>query len=310
MKKILFLINPHSGGKLGRHLLESISDSLAGVLEKSDYNIIEVGIEINDKLPELAGIYEKMVIAGGDGTAWHIISRIASLEKIPELAIIPLGTGNDLARSLGYYRFIKKNGLIDFIGKVIEGEPVKVDTLSINDSVYFTNYFSTGIDAKISNEFNRLRKTPFGFLFFAKICNYIAYILLGMKNLLFLKESDIEITGKDISLHLKERIPAIIVSNITSYAGGCTLSDTAEINDKNFEITLIKNRRDFLKIMPSVIFKKPLNTFSNIEQFKTDEVNIKINTPAFIQIDGEDLTGELDNNLTIRYFKELEFIKV
>lgn len=46
--------------------------------------------------------FERIVAAGGDGTVHVIVQGIAETEARPTLAILPLGTGNDLVRTLGF----------------------------------------------------------------------------------------------------------------------------------------------------------------------------------------------------------------
>ncbi len=308
VKKILFIINPKSGGRFGVKLSKVIHNSLVGVLTLDDYDIETVGSELNERIAGLIVKYEKLVIAGGDGTVWHTIARIATLDNLPQIAIIPLGTGNDLARSLGYDKFIKHNGVSAFIQKVLTGYSQQVDVFCINDSIYFTNYLSIGIDAKIANEFNALRKSRWGFLFFSKACNYLAYFILGIKNLIFINPSNFEISGDDVNILINKKLPAFIISNIPSYAGGCSLSDKIEIDDCHFVVSLIENRRDFIKLFTTVFSKTPLNSISKLKQWKINNLQISINSSAFVQVDGEDIADKITNKLTIKHFRKLTFV--
>src|SRR5688572_24820090 len=43
---------------------------------------------------------ERIIAAGGDGTVHEIINGLRGIEAAPAVGILPLGTGNDLARCL------------------------------------------------------------------------------------------------------------------------------------------------------------------------------------------------------------------
>lgn len=57
-----------------------------------------------------------ILVAGGDGTISMILNTISKLQRRPPVAILPLGTGNDLSRTLGWGS--GHSGSIDF-NKVI-----------------------------------------------------------------------------------------------------------------------------------------------------------------------------------------------
>ncbi len=71
----------------------------------------------------------RIIACGGDGTAGWLLSAIDEIEFAhpPALAILPLGTGNDLARTFGWGGGFNNEPLYDFIYKVISGKIVKLD---------------------------------------------------------------------------------------------------------------------------------------------------------------------------------------
>ena len=92
----LYIVNPRSGGRLGQNILQSLqsegekhdSVSVRSVFDNSAADLIE---EAKD--------YDSVIIAGGDGTISQLVARMG--REHPPIGIIPLGTGNDLARELG-----------------------------------------------------------------------------------------------------------------------------------------------------------------------------------------------------------------
>jgi diacylglycerol kinase (ATP) len=123
------------------------------------------------------------------------------LKNNPSVAILPLGTGNDLARTLGWGGGYNNESLEAYFNKVINGKSVKLDRWTIvtkklnvdSDSIasdskssssgeakdklpltVMNNYFSIGADAKIALDFHAAReKNPE--LFTSQAFNKIEY---------------------------------------------------------------------------------------------------------------------------------------
>jgi len=119
----------------------------------------------------------KLLACGGDGTVGWLLSVLdkVQLETPPAVSVLPLGTGNDLSRSLGW-----GGGYIDEpISKILNGlqnaEEVKLDRWQLkvrrNETYPSTekgqddlplnvvnNYFSLGVDAQIALQFHEARE--------------------------------------------------------------------------------------------------------------------------------------------------------
>ena len=73
----------------------------------------------------------KILVAGGDGTISTVIDHIKKnipewKHKMPGIAILPLGTGNDLSRSLGWGGSIEDDDLIKHL-KMVQKNTILVE---------------------------------------------------------------------------------------------------------------------------------------------------------------------------------------
>ena len=107
MKKCLFVYNPESGkGKIKKnenYITERLSSKYEVSVFYTKYrNHLEEIITENGQDKDL------IVVAGGDGTINEAVNGIKKLNKDIPLAIIPTGTTNDVAHSVGISRKIKK----------------------------------------------------------------------------------------------------------------------------------------------------------------------------------------------------------
>ncbi|MDZ5474198.1 YegS/Rv2252/BmrU family lipid kinase [Bacillus sp. 31A1R] len=97
-----------------------------------------------------------VIVVGGDGTVHECINGLAPLSKRPAIGIIPAGTCNDFARTLGYSLDIKEAAL-----QIVEGERVPVDTIQVNKN-YFINFWGIGLVTETSSNIKNKEKELLG----------------------------------------------------------------------------------------------------------------------------------------------------
>ena len=149
-RKILFFINPISGTKNKLHLEEKIirhceeknvSFEILFTSKEGDYEFLYDKIR-NENITDIA-------ICGGDGSVTPIVSAIL---KIPvNIGIIPLGSGNGLARTAGIPNSVDKA-----IDVVLAGNATATDVFLINNKLS-THVCGLGFDAKVAHDFSEAK---------------------------------------------------------------------------------------------------------------------------------------------------------
>jgi diacylglycerol kinase (ATP) len=92
--RITLIHNPHAGR--GRHKKEELMDALA----RSGQHVIYQSTDRSDYKEALEKSRDLVIAAGGDGTVENVASRL--IGSGIALSVLPLGTANNLARSLGF----------------------------------------------------------------------------------------------------------------------------------------------------------------------------------------------------------------
>jgi len=143
----------------------------------------------------------RVIACGGDGTVSWINSifdkflkdKTIMKEEVPPIGVVPLGTGNDLSRVLGWGGGYEGESAISlfkelaFNSEIIEMDRWKVTLNQLgkfkfnknnNKVTIMNNYFSIGSDANIAYAFHTTRKEHPS-LFKSRIVNKIWYFSLG-----------------------------------------------------------------------------------------------------------------------------------
>jgi diacylglycerol kinase (ATP) len=93
-----------------------------------------------------------IVAVGGDGTCGRIANVILRSGAECRLAVVPTGTGNDFAKTLGVNRYTAEN-VADL---VVRGQATRID-VGLADGHYFLNSCGFGFDASVLEASNRVR---------------------------------------------------------------------------------------------------------------------------------------------------------
>src|SRR5512143_656534 len=101
--------------------------------------------------------YNLLIAAGGDGTVHEVINGLmqAPVETRPRLGIVPLGSGNDFAHSIG----VRKNPA-EALKQIFTGQPNCIDLgrfdIGRGEPEYFDNTFGMGFDATVTIRSHRI----------------------------------------------------------------------------------------------------------------------------------------------------------
>lgn len=283
MKRVLFIINPHSG-KNRKKQIETIALDL---LNADSFAVDFVYTRYAGHALELAreGVqkeYDIIVAVGGDGTIHEVSQSLIHTKST--LAIIPMGSGNGFARFFGIPTIVRRA-----IKIIAEGSEKTIDTVLCN-SEYFVNVAGFGFDAKIGDVFDKACADERGGLNYVKLIveEFLSYPL---------QKCRFKINGEIV----EKSFFIASVANSNQYGLNAVIAPEADISDGQFELVFVKEMPVF-DVVPATIrlFAKQLNRSRHVETYHLEEFTLLNDAPRLIHLDGEPRMFAGDITFTIQ----------
>lgn len=220
-----FLVNPVSGSGRGRDVHDQLPARLAALGISPDDVVIEktASGDVPSQAKRLLESCSRLVVAGGDGTIGQALEGLRHSGRTDAaLGLIPLGTGNDLARELNLLKVFERQGLSGLLSQLLEDRIRPLDLWDVDGRAVMVNYLSFGVDGWITEVFGRSR--DLSERVHSTAGNKLRYVRAGIGSLArhLPREFSIRATladGTTLEQSLGGR-RAFVALNIASYASG------------------------------------------------------------------------------------------
>jgi YegS/Rv2252/BmrU family lipid kinase len=276
-EKILFVINPVSGKKTK----DNIPDLIKQAFNEDEYDTKIVFTQFAGEATQIVKKYvnkgfNKIVAAGGDGTVNEVASGLVETDAV--LGIIPLGSGNGLARHLNIpMKTIKALKLIK------EGKQIKIDYGKINERKFFCTT-GIGFDAHIGYVFSKLDGRGFSNYVKATVSEFRRYQP---------KRYEIIMNGTTI---IRDAF-LITFANASQFGNNAHIAPNADIQDGKLEVAIM---RSFPLItapgMGARLFMKNIHKSAYLETYQCEKIIVKRKSSDIVHFDGEpEEMGEILN---------------
>jgi len=237
-----------------------------------------------------------VIAAGGDGTVSEVAQAVleAHVVPAPALAILPMGTANNVARSIGL-RSCRRDGqvAIDLAVATARGrvaQPVDVGTVETRDGHrrYFIGSFALGMDAHILLMRNRLRRR---LALGQRTGGYPLYLLSCALCLLSQRRAVVSVRTDDVDA--RQRLYNLLVLNTPLYAGEFRFGGTANLSDGLFELQRFSGPIDYVRQFVAA-WRRHLRYSAGRTvkvprgQHHVREVHVELESPLPAQLDGEE----------------------
>jgi len=266
-RKILFIVNPNAGKRISDRIIDAIRKEVPKTIS---YNIV-IWMD-KDRFEDITNQlktegYTDAVAVGGDGTVNHVAKTILGTNIA--LGIVPIGSGNGLARSLGLSMKTE-----EVIRQIVKGKTTRIDNGIVNGIPFFCTS-GIGFDAHIGNLFASLVKRGLQ-----------GYIKITLRELFKYRAQNytLEFNGQTI----QRKAFLITVANAGQYGNDFYIAPQADMEDGLFHVAILKpfNFVSVFGLMAKILRKKA-HLSNRIETFVTNKIKITRNQKDTIHFDGD-----------------------
>ena len=266
-RRSLLLVNRHS--RRGHETLSQVVTQLQGL----GFELFEESTEKPQELPNIIRSYrdrvDLVIIGGGDGTLNAAIEGLVDTQ-LP-LGILPLGTANDLARTLQIPQSIPQACQV-----IATGHSQRIDLGKVNHKHFF-NVASLGLSVQITRQLDKKAKRTWGVLAYAATAIQVVWKTRPFRAEIRMGEDSIRVKTVQIA-----------VGNGRYYGGGMAVADDAAINDQRLDLYSLEYQHwwQILLLVPA-LWRGTHANWSGVRTLQGKEFDIYTRKAHPINADGE-----------------------
>ncbi len=280
MGKSLYIINPAGRGGAGMQTWDEFKQLWGAPIPTDDARVTKRPGHARQIAAESVG-HEVIVAVGGDGTVGEVISGVMDREgTLPCVAIVPGGTGNDIARNLGM-------GTADTaVTALRDGQPRDVDIIEAECEVsgkrvrkYAFLYCSAGFSAlhRVKPWMKR------------RLGPALAYNLATLTEIAMFQPPRLTVRSEEKKFTGASWM--VVAGNAERTSGGSVcLSPGAELDDGLLDVAIYPNRHRLLmltQLFPKIPSGRQVAE-PDVAYFRTRRIDVDSDPPSTVELDGDE----------------------
>jgi diacylglycerol kinase (ATP) len=270
-QKVCIIVNPAAGRGRAHRILREIESAAGDERAQSILTTRAAGDEerLTDEALERGA--QTIVVVGGDGTFSKIAQRILVTGRECALALIPSGTGNDIAKTLAVYGATPEQVL----RLVARGNIARIDAGRV-DQHYFINTCGFGFDSSVLEATSNVR--------FLK--GDALYIYSALAQLFSYRGVDVRFDGP--SGARSQEILMAIAANGRSLGGAFRIAPQASVTDGKLDFSVFSDANVWgrIRLFAGALRGKHL-TLPGVTHFQTGRISLTFRNAPTMEVDGE-----------------------
>lgn len=276
MKDCIIIANPSSGKKEAKEYAKQAKAFLEKNNKKANIKYTTKKSDISTFAKRASDEhYHTIIVMGGDGTVTELVNGLKEQEHKPVIGIIPTGTVNNIARSLGYFPNPE-----EAIEQLVEADERKIDVGRINNQLFLSSASAGSIPETVW-EVSDEQKEKYG---------PAAYFFSGIQSLrdegFYKMTIDLDGEKRQVDLSL------LLIGVSHSIIGIPNFFDHASYDDGKLHLFGLKKTTigEKIAVLPSLFLNNEefneSQDYAFTASFKKATISVEEN-PAYLAVDGE-----------------------
>jgi YegS/Rv2252/BmrU family lipid kinase len=278
-RRIKFIVNPIAGFRRDKQFIIERLQKLSG-----DFDLVIEKTSCRGEARTMAAAaaregFDAAVAIGGDGTVNEVASGLIGTDTA--LGIIPLGSGNGLARSLGIPLSTEQA-----IAVLCSNGKRRIDVGCAGHRNFFV-VTGVGFDAAVGKLFDE-----------TSMRGPLPYFYLGVKQLMTYQPKEVQLRFEEKELTLTPFL--VTVANTCQYGNGAMIAPHARYDDGQLDICIIaeSSKMSIIRHLPH-LFNGTIDRVPLIQYYRSTDVVIEGDSPLLFHVDGEPDTVDGALNISI-----------
>lgn len=267
-EKIFLIINQYAGHKEGAKAVKFVIPYLnqkGHLVEYSFTNHPGHAIELAQKAS--ADGFDLVVAVGGDGTVNEVAQGLIGSDT--PMGIIPMGSGNGLARELKISMDMNKS-----TRTLVEGENLQLDVCKLNDQRFLCTS-GIGFDAMIAYKMSKSATRGF-----------LKYVQLVIQESIFYKPLEVKIKIDGVAI--EKPVFLITFANASQFGNNAYIAPAASMTDGLIDVVVVRKfAKIWMPVFAIALFTKLIPKLPFVDCYKAKQIELQLaNTPHY-HFDGE-----------------------
>ncbi len=266
--KIFLIINQYAGHGKGAKAVDLVVPFLkkhGHLVEYSFTNYPGHATELASKASR-AG-FDLVVAVGGDGTVNEVAQGLIGTDT--PMGIIPMGSGNGLARELKISMNMHKS-----TRTLIEGENLQLDVCKLNDQRFLCTS-GIGFDAMIAYKMSKAASRGF-----------LKYVQLVIQESIFFKPLDVRMTIDGVAI--EKPVFLITFANASQFGNNAFIAPGASMTDGLIDVVVVRKfAKIWMPVFAVALFTKFIPKLPFVDCYKAREIELQLADTPHYHFDGE-----------------------
>jgi YegS/Rv2252/BmrU family lipid kinase len=266
--KIFLIINKYAGHGKGEKAVDLVIPFLKKHVRTVEYSFTDRpghATELASKASQTG--FDLVVAVGGDGTVNEVAQGLIGTDT--PMGIIPMGSGNGLARELKISMSMHKS-----TRTLVEGENLQLDVCKLNNQRFLCTS-GIGFDAMIAYKMSKAASRGF-----------MKYVQLVIQESIFFKPLDVRMKIDGVSI--EKPVFLITFANASQFGNNAFIAPGASMTDGLIDVIVVRKfAKIWMPVFAVALFSKLIPKLPFVDCYKAKQIELELADTPHYHFDGE-----------------------